>query len=48
MGELQAEIKEEKIQTVLESWLSLVSELSPTLTEHRYIIYGETFSLGRL
>lgn len=48
MGELQAEIIDEKIQPELEFWLSLVSELSPTPKERRCIFDGQTFCFGRL
>ena len=43
---MQAEIKEENIQAGLESLLSLVTELSLTLKEHRYIFGREAFLCG--
>ena len=45
---MPAEIKEENIQAELESLLSLVTELSLTLKEHRYIFGRESFCFGHL
>lgn len=40
---MQAEIKEKSIQAELESLLSLVTEISLTLKEHRYIFGQDIF-----